>query len=105
VLGGTDGPSSLAASMSTVVELLKDCIDPAATNGVHCVSRFALVAPVSHFPELKTDLEVLGFGRIVDLTKDEADALWTWVRAASNLLASYVPSSIARNPPDGMGRG
>jgi hypothetical protein len=91
--------------MSTVVELLEDCIDPAAANGVHCGSRFALVATVSHFPELKTDLEVLRFGRNVDLTKDEADALWTQVRAASNLLASYAPSLIARNPPDSMGRG
>jgi hypothetical protein len=29
-----------------------------------------LVATVSHFPELKTELEVLGFGRSTDLIED-----------------------------------
>jgi Trp operon repressor len=43
-------------------------------------------------------LEVLGSGCSVDLTKDEADALWTRVRVASDLLASHVSSSAARNP-------
>jgi hypothetical protein len=33
-LGSTDGPSSLAASVSTVVELLEDQIDAVVTNGV-----------------------------------------------------------------------
>jgi hypothetical protein len=30
---------------------------------------------VSHFPELKTELEVLGFGRSADLIEDEANVL------------------------------
>jgi hypothetical protein len=58
---------------------------------------------VSYFSKLKTDLEVLGSKRSVDLTEDEVDALWTRVRVASDLLASYVPSSVAHNPPDGTG--
>jgi hypothetical protein len=34
VLGGTDGPSSMAASMSMVVELLEDRFDAATANRV-----------------------------------------------------------------------
>jgi hypothetical protein len=74
-------------------------------NGVCWGSHSTLVAAMSHFLELKTDLEVLGSGRSVDLTEDEAYALWTRVRSAPDLLVSYVPSSVARNPPDSMGGG
>jgi hypothetical protein len=34
-----------------------------------------LVATVSHFSELKTELEVLGSRHSMDLIEDEADAL------------------------------
>jgi hypothetical protein len=64
-----------------------------------------LVAIVSHFPELKTELEVLRSRRNTDLTEDEADALWIRVRWASDSLVSHVPSSVARNPPDDVGGG
>jgi hypothetical protein len=103
VLGGVDGASSLVASVSTTAELLKDWIDVAVANGVRLESRSALVVVVSHFPKLKTGLEVLESRRSADLTEDEANALWTRVRAASDLLASCVPFSVARNPRDGMG--
>jgi hypothetical protein len=103
VLDNTDGLSSLAASMSTVVELLEGRIDAAAANGVHWGSHSALVAAVSHFLELKSELALLGSRRNADLTKHEADALWTRVHVASHLLASYVPSSVARGPPNGAG--
>jgi hypothetical protein len=66
-------------------------------------SHSALVATVSHFLELDVDLEVLGSGRSVELTEDEAEALWSRVRAASDSLASYIPSSVAHNSPDGTG--
>jgi hypothetical protein len=46
---------------------------------------------------------VLGSGCNADLTEDEADALWTQVRMASDSLTSYVPSSVARGPLDGEG--
>jgi hypothetical protein len=55
VLGDANGPSSLAESMSCSV----------------------LVATVSHFLELKTELEMPRSGRSADLTEDKADALWT----------------------------
>jgi hypothetical protein len=75
VLGSADGPSSLATSVSRAAELLKSWIDAAATNRVRWGSRSALVGSVSHFPELKTELEVLGSRCSMDQTEDEADAL------------------------------
>jgi hypothetical protein len=45
-----------------------------------------------HFLVLKPELELLESERNVDLTEDEADALWTWVRMALDSLVSYVPS-------------
>jgi hypothetical protein len=59
VLGSVDGSSSLAASMSTVVELLEGQINTGAANGVRWGSHFPLVATVLHFLELKTKLEWL----------------------------------------------
>jgi hypothetical protein len=58
---------------------------------------------MSHFAELKTELEVLGSGHRTDSIEDKVDALWIQVRMASYSLASHVPSSVARNPPDGVG--
>jgi hypothetical protein len=75
VLGSADEPPSLAASMSMVTELLEGRINTAVANGVRWGSCCALVAVVSHFPELKTELEVLGFGRSADLIEDEANVL------------------------------
>jgi hypothetical protein len=49
VLDNADGLSSMAASMSTVVELLEGRIDTAATNRVRWGSHSALVAIVPHF--------------------------------------------------------
>jgi hypothetical protein len=53
--------------------------------------------------ELKPEQELLGPGCNTDLIEDEADGLWTWVCAALDLLVTYVPSSVARGPPDGVG--
>jgi hypothetical protein len=58
---------------------------------------------VSHFSELKTELEVLGSECIMDQIEDEVDALWTRMRTTSDSPASFIPSSVARNPPDGAG--
>jgi hypothetical protein len=59
-----------------------------------------LVTALSHFLELKSELELLGSRCNVDLTKDHADALWPQMDAASHLLTSLVPSSVARDPPN-----
>jgi hypothetical protein len=103
VLGNADGPSSLAASLSMVVELLDGRIDTAATNGVRWGTGTMLVTALSHFLELKSELELLGSGQNADLTDDQANALWTLVSMALDSQASLVRSSIARNPPDDVG--
>jgi hypothetical protein len=61
VLGNVDGPSSLAASLSMVAELLDGRMNTVATNGVRWGTRFALVAVLPHLLELKAELELLGF--------------------------------------------
>jgi hypothetical protein len=86
--------------MSLVMESLEGQIDAVATNGVRLGSHSTLVAVVSHFSELKPELELLGSGHNAYLIEDEVDTLWTWVRAGSDSLASYVPSMIAYGPPD-----
>jgi hypothetical protein len=101
VLGDADGLSSLAASMCTAMELLEGRIDVAAANGVHWGSHSTLITVVLHFPELKTELEVLGSRCSTDMTEDEVDALWIRVLVASDLLAPHIASSVAHNPPYG----
>jgi hypothetical protein len=99
VLDKADMTSSLAVSLSMVVELLEARVDIAATNGVHWGTRSVVVAALSHFLEL----EMLMSGRNAVLTEDQVDALWILARLASNLLASYVLPSVAHNPPGGAG--
>jgi hypothetical protein len=103
VLGNIDELSSLAASLSAVVELLEGLVDTTAANGVRWVTRSALVAALSHFLELETELELLMSGHNADLIGDQAYALWTRVHAASDLLVSHVSPSVARSPPDSAG--
>jgi hypothetical protein len=57
-------------------ELLEGWIDAVGANGVRWGPRSVLVATMSHFPELKTELEVLRSERNADLTEDDSDALW-----------------------------
>jgi hypothetical protein len=64
-----------------------------------------LVATLSHFLELGTELELLGSRRNADLTEDQVDAFWILVRAASNSLASHVLPLVARSSPVGTRRG
>jgi hypothetical protein len=62
VLSNVEGPSSLIASLSMVAKLLEGQIDIATINGVRWGTQSVLVATMSHFPELKSELELLGFG-------------------------------------------
>jgi hypothetical protein len=75
VLSDVGGLSLMAVSMSAVTEQLVGQIEAAATNGVCWGSCSALVATVSHFPELVADLEVLGSGCNAGLTEDEVNTL------------------------------
>jgi hypothetical protein len=58
---------------------------------------------LSHFLELKAELELLGSERNADLSEDGVDALYTRVRTALGLLVLNVASSVARGPPDVIG--
>jgi hypothetical protein len=62
-----------------------------------------LVATLSHFLELKTELELLGSRHSVDLIEDQADALWSLVSAALNSSALLIPSTVTCDSPDRMG--
>jgi hypothetical protein len=70
VLHSIDGPSSLVASLSMVEELLEGRINVAAANEACWETESALVAALSDFPKLKSELELLRSERNVDLTKD-----------------------------------
>ena len=58
-----------------VVESFESWVDIAASNGVRWGTRSTLVAPLSHFPELEAELELLGSMRNAALTEDQVDAL------------------------------
>jgi hypothetical protein len=75
VLGNVDEPSSLVASLSIVVESFESRVDTATANRVRWGIRSVLAATLSHFLELKSELDLLRFGRNADLTDDQADAL------------------------------
>jgi hypothetical protein len=62
--------SSLVTLLSSIMEPIEDRIDAMATNGIRCGTRSAIVGTLSHFPELKTELELLGSGSSIDLTED-----------------------------------
>jgi hypothetical protein len=84
VLGNCDRPSSLATSLSMVVQLLEDQIDTTTAIGIRWGTRSAFVAALLHFLKLKTEVELLGSWRNLDLTEDQADTLWPLVSAASD---------------------
>jgi hypothetical protein len=62
-----------------------------------------LVATLSHFLELKSELELLGSRQNAHLTNDQASSLWPLLSVTSDLLVSLVPSSFACDPPDDAG--
>jgi hypothetical protein len=51
------------------------------------------------FLELEHELELLGSEQDVDLSDNQADALWPLVSMISDLLASLIPSSFPLDPP------
>jgi hypothetical protein len=100
---GANWSSPLAVSLSLVAELHEGRIDTAATNRVRWGTQLVLVATLSHFLELGTEVELLRSGRNVDLTENQVNALWTQGRLASDSLASYVLPLVACGSPNGAG--
>jgi hypothetical protein len=62
-----------------------------------------LVATLSHFLELKYELDLLGFEHNVDLIEVQVNALGTQVHAASDSLASHILPSVTHSLPGGVG--
>ncbi len=62
-----------------------------------------MVATLLHFPKLKSELELLGSGQNAYLIEDQLDPLWPLVSAASDSLASLIPSLVDRYHPDTAG--
>jgi hypothetical protein len=79
VLKRSHETSSLAVSLSSTADQVEDCVDTAATNRVHWGAQSALIAALSHFPELEPELEheleLVGFGCNADLAKGQLNAL------------------------------
>jgi hypothetical protein len=75
VLGDTGESYSLAASLARVAKEVENYTNTVATNAVRLGTRSALVAVLSHFPELEPEFELLEYRRHVDLSNDQADAL------------------------------
>jgi hypothetical protein len=100
--GHSRWPCSLAASLSTAVELLEGWVDATGTNRVRWGTRSTLIAALWHFPELEPVLGMLRSSCNVTLMEDQVDALWILARLASNLLAPHVLPSVTRGSPDGV---
>jgi hypothetical protein len=100
VLDGADGPSSLVASLSMVVELLEDRVNVVAANGVCWGTRSTLVAILLHVLEFETELELLRSRSNMNLVDDQVGALWTQAHLDSDSLATQVLPLVAHNPLD-----
>jgi hypothetical protein len=72
--GRSDEMPSLAVALSPSTKLIEGCVNAAAINGVHWGPQMVLTAVLSHFPELESELELLGSGYNADLMKDEMEA-------------------------------
>jgi hypothetical protein len=83
-----------------VVEEVENQISTVAANGIRWGTRSVLLAALSYFPKLELELELLGSRRDAYLSNDQVDALWPFVSVASDLLASLLPSSLPREPPN-----
>jgi hypothetical protein len=62
-----------------------------------------LITVLTHFPELEPELELFGSGYYADLLVGQLEIFWTWTCHASESLSSWIPPSVARSPPDGVG--
>jgi hypothetical protein len=62
-----------------------------------------LVATLSQFLELKSDLELLRSECNADMIEDQADALWAWVCPASDSLVLHISPLITCSPPNDVG--
>jgi hypothetical protein len=83
--------------------MLEGRLDIMAANGVHWGTRSVLIAALSHFQLMEAELEMLGSDHHAALAEDQVDSLWILAHPATDLLASHVLPSLARDPPNGAG--
>jgi hypothetical protein len=69
-------PGSGSGARRTCRDIFLGSITIIAANVVCWQTRSALVAALSHFPELENKLELHGSGRNAYLTENQVDALW-----------------------------
>jgi hypothetical protein len=73
VLERSSEAPSLAAVLSSTMDLIKGHVDALAANGDHSGAWLALTAILLHFPEQELELELLGSRYNADLMKDEME--------------------------------
>jgi hypothetical protein len=61
-------------------------------------ARLSLTTVLSHFPELESELGLLGFRYNASLTDGEMEILWTRTRRVSETISSRVFLSATRSP-------
>jgi hypothetical protein len=98
VLNRFDKASSLAATLSSTMDLIEGHVDAVATSGVHWGGS-TLITVLTHFPEL----ELFESRYNADLPVGQLETFWTQTCQASESLSSWIPPSVARSPPDGVG--
>jgi hypothetical protein len=86
VLERYDETPPLAVALSPSTVLIEVHVDAVAINRVHWGAWLALTTILSHFPELGSELELLGSEYNADLMKDEMEAFWTRTSWASESL-------------------
>jgi hypothetical protein len=76
VPGRFDETPPLAVALSPSMEPTEGHVDAAAIDGVQWGAQLALTVVLSYFPELASELELLGSGYNTDLMSDEMETLW-----------------------------
>lgn len=97
VLENADGVSSMPQALAMAAERIEDRIEAAAATGARWGARMALTTAVSHFPEVKPDLPVIGDGFNPQLTRGATGLLWAEVSDAAERIASRIPGRMARH--------
>jgi hypothetical protein len=73
VVEGFGEALSLAPELSMTADLIEGHVDVVAANGVLWGAWLVLTTILSLFPKLELELELLGSGYNIDLTRDEMD--------------------------------
>jgi hypothetical protein len=91
--------------LSLATDLIDGRVDATVANRVRWGGgRLSLAISLSHFPKLEPKLELHGSKCNADLSEGSLDALWSQTHQASESLALNIPSLVARDSPDDIGK-